>query len=256
MSAYRVAIDQTTVTIDRRAKYFRNLIVAVVLVSLGSMVWAVFARSILPISSFLLLFPVCGLFFFLDCKLLIEWRSLLLEGWARGELDFSAFLPAVGAIPMLPKNTLQSMLATLPSAGDILTEQRVSPSTREAVAIVVTIIHACHSDIVAFKAAALAIIAVSAILAVTLRMWQPFIAIIPLAVMPLLQYWLRCSRLKGARKRTLAAQRLSEFNIEKYSELVANLHWEPFSTSTKDEFIKVLQMPGRLGKGYGALSGP
>lgn len=238
MSAYWVAIDRTTGTIDRRAKYFRNLIVVVVLVSLGSISWAIFARSILPLSSFLLLFPACGLFFFLDGMLLIEWRSLLLEGWARGELDFSAFLPAVGAIPTLPKNTLQSMLATLPSAGDLLTEQKVSPNTREAVAVVVTTIHACRSDIVAFRAAAFVIVAVSAILAATLRMWQPLCVIMLLATMPLLLYWSRCWRLKGARERTLTVQRLPEFNMEKYSELVANLHWEPFSTSTKDEFIK------------------
>lgn len=115
------------------------------------------------------------------------------------------------------------MLATLPSAGDILTERKVSSSTRKAVAIVVMTIHACRCDIVAFETITFAIIAVSAILAVTLWMWQPFIAIFPLAAIPLLQYWSRHWRLKDARKRTLVTQRLPEFNVEKYKELVANL---------------------------------
>ena len=41
MSAYRIAIDQTTKTIDSRARYFRNLVVAVVVLTLGSIGGAV-----------------------------------------------------------------------------------------------------------------------------------------------------------------------------------------------------------------------
>lgn len=241
MSAYRVAIDLTTRTIDSRAKYFRNLIVAVVLVSLGSIGWAMFAWVISPLSGVFLLFSVCGLYFFIDGKLLNDWRSKLLEGWVRGELDFRAFRQAVDAIPTLPKNTLQGMIETLPPAGDLLIEQGISPSTREAIAAVVTTIHACRSDAVAFKAAAFAIVGVSAILAATLKMWQPFFAIAVLTAMPLLRKWARLWRLRHSRERMLAVQQQIDFNAEKYVELVACLYWEPFLASEKNEFLKTVR---------------
>ena len=49
MSACRLAIDQTTSPIDRRAKYYLNLIVAVVVVNLGSLGWAVLAWAWRPL---------------------------------------------------------------------------------------------------------------------------------------------------------------------------------------------------------------
>jgi len=124
VSAYQTAINLTTLTIDRRANNYRNLVVAVVLVSLGSIGWAIFAPSLSALSGFFLLLPVCGLYLFIDGKLLNDWRSRLLEGWVRGEIDFQAFCQAVDAIPTLPKSTLQGMIATLPSAGDLLHRAR------------------------------------------------------------------------------------------------------------------------------------
>ncbi len=134
MSAYRIAIDQTTKMIDNRARYFRNLVVAVVVLTLGSLGWAAVTWTFLPLSGLLLLLPLCGRFFFLDAKLLNDWRSQLLDAWVKNDIEFRGFCDAVSAIPTLPKNTIQSMLATLPSAGDLAAEQRISSSTREATA--------------------------------------------------------------------------------------------------------------------------
>jgi len=157
VSTYRIAIDLTTETIDKRAKYLRNLIIGVVLVSLVAFGWALVSRMLFPLSFLLLLFPLCGLFYFLDAKLLAEWRCGLFSSWTTGEIDFGALNAAVRAVPTLPKDTLGSMLDTLPSAGDLLTEHQVSSPTREAVAAVVMTIYACRSDAVAFKAAGYAI---------------------------------------------------------------------------------------------------
>src|SRR5215471_15321706 len=158
MSAYKVAIDQTTRAIDRRATCYRNLIVAVVLISLVSLDWAVFTWTISPLAGFFLLIPTCGGSFWFDARLVNAWRSHLFAQWVQKNIDFCAFCHAVGAIPTLPQNTLQSMLATLPSPEDIALEQRLSPSTRHAIATVVTVIHACHSDALALKVAGYAIV--------------------------------------------------------------------------------------------------
>ena len=125
MFSYRAAIDQTTQTIDRRAKPFRNLIVAVTFVGLGSILWAGIAWSWLPLAGIFLLVPFCGLYLFVDGKLLNQWRHELFAHWEKGELDFRALYDAVTAISTLPKNTVESMLETLPSAGDLVTEQSI-----------------------------------------------------------------------------------------------------------------------------------
>jgi hypothetical protein len=102
------------------------------------------AWALSPLAGFFLLLPISSVCV-LDSRLLNDWRLQLLEGWARGELDFRSFRAAVEAVPTLPKDTLQSMLATLPSAGSFITEQGISSSTRNAIAAVVTAIHACRS---------------------------------------------------------------------------------------------------------------
>ncbi len=223
MSPYRIAIDWTTGTIDQRAKYFRNLIIVVVAIIFLSIIWAAFIRSDAPLAGFLLLLPTCGFFFVLDSKLLDDWQSRLLEAWVKKDIDFRALYEALNAIPKLPKETLRSMLATLPSAGDLPAEQRISSSTREAVAAAVTDIHACQSDTVALKAAATAIVSTSVILAMALRMWQPLLGNLAVFVLPILKAWLNRKRMGEVKKRTLAARAKPDFSNEKYEQLVKSL---------------------------------
>jgi len=237
VSAYRVAIDQTIRVINSRATSFRNLVVAVVLVSLSSMIWALVTWTLTPLVGFLLLLPLCGLFFFLDSRLLNTWQSQLFAGWARGELDFQGFRAAVEAIPTLPKDTLQGMLGTLPSAGDLITEQRLSPSTRDAIATVVTAIHACYSDALALKVVGYTIVGGSLIVAVVLRTRQPLLGIAIITLFPLVQKRLRRWRLTRSRERTLAAPQQPDFDYKKFVELVACLPWEPISASEREAFL-------------------
>jgi len=184
-----------------------------------------------------LLIPACGLFFFFDQKLLNDWRSTLFDAWVKKDIDFSSFCEAVSANPILPKNTLQSMLATLPSVGDLMIELRISVSTRESIAAVVTAINACRSDAIALKVAGYAIVGGSLLIAAALEMWQPLLGIVAIAPLILLPKRLRLWRLKSVRERMLAAQRQLDFDHKKWAELVACLAWKPISTSEKEAFL-------------------
>lgn len=240
MSSYRVAIDQTTQTIDRRAKHFRNLIVAVTIVGLGSILWAGIAWSWLPLVGIFLLVPFCGLYLFIDEKLLSQWRHELFAGWEKGEIDFRALYDAVIAISTLPKNTVESMLEMLPSAGDLVTEQSISPSTREAIAAVVTTIYACRSDHIAFKAAGYTITGGVLIVAMTLWMWQPLLGVFTVSLVLLLRRWVKTRRLKSARERIITAQQEPDFHLEKFLEIVREIHWTPISASEKKTILATL----------------
>jgi hypothetical protein len=237
VSAYSVAIDQTTKTIDSRARHFRNLVVTVVSVGLGSIGWAAVTWTFSPLAGLLLLFPACGLFFFLDAKLLNDWRSHLLDAWVEKDIDFGAFCDAISAITTLPKGTLQSMLATLPSAGDFVEEQRISSSTREAAAALTNTVHAGESDLMALKAAAFAVATGSLILAVILWMWQPILGITLLALFPFMQNSLRRWRLRVLGERTVAARAKPDFSNAKYDELVANLPGHPIAPAARPVLV-------------------
>src|SRR5690349_2787902 len=129
MSAYRVGIELTMRTIERRARYYRNQVIAVALLILVDAGWALAARSVLPLLAILLLVPICGLFLGADHRALNDWRSALLEAWSRRDLDFTAFRDAIRAHPALPPDTAEAMLATLPIVGDLAAEHRISAPT-------------------------------------------------------------------------------------------------------------------------------
>jgi hypothetical protein len=223
MSPYRTAIDLTTQTIDKRAKYYRNLVVTVVFATLASIGWALVSWSLSPLSGLFLLFPICGLFFFIDARLLNEWRSQLFQHWAKKEIDFSSFCDAINAISILPKETLQAMLATLPVTGDIIAEQTITSSTRAAVASSIEVNHVNQSDAIAFKVSGFAIVVVSLILALALCIWQPLLGVAVVLILPLLQGWTRRWRQNKSLERVLSAQQQPDFNQEKYSQLVDEL---------------------------------
>jgi hypothetical protein len=202
------------------------------------MIWALVTWTLSPLAGFFLLLPICGLFFFLDYRLLNDWQLQLFEGWTRGELDFRSFRAAIEAVPTLPKDTLQSMLATLPTASDLITEQGISSSTRTAIAAVAMSIQRCHSDAVALKVVCYAIVGGSLIVAVAFWIWQPLLGIAGITSFPLLRQWVRRWRLRLLRGRTLATQHQPDFDYKKFAEMVTSFPWEPLSTSEKAAFLE------------------
>ena len=223
MVNYKFAIDQTTKAIDDRARRFRNLIITVVVLALSSIVWAAVTRTFSPLSTLLFLFPICGYFFVLDGNLLSAWRTRLFDAWIRKEIDFRAFFQAVNSIPKLPTATLEGMLATLPRAHDLVSEQRIASSTREAVAAAIASMDHRQSDVMRLKVAAAAIVSCSAFVAVVWRTWAPLSGGFVVIVLPILGEWLKHRRNEALGKELSAARSKPDFSNEKYEELVASL---------------------------------
>ncbi len=234
MTPYKVAINDTIQMIESRARTYRNLVVVVTLMSLGILVWASISRTVRPLSCFALLVPACGLFFVLDARAVSAWRSRLLDGWSSGEIDFGGFRGAVNANVLLPKGTLQSMLETLPSTGDLLAERRTSSPTRRMVAAAVTTVHACRSDTTSCLTAGSAIAASLLVASALLRNPQLLLGIAAIAALPVVQKWIKQWRMKNLRARLMAASRSTEFEKEKYQALIATYDWRPISTSNRD----------------------
>jgi hypothetical protein len=230
MPAYKNAIDLTMDTIARRAKSYRNLVVAVVLIGFCSIAVAVATWSFAPLAGFVLLFPVCCLFFFLDDRQVERWRSRLLADWTKGEIEFRYLREAVEANPRLPKNTLQGMLETLPGERGDDAEREMSAPTREAISGLVTIVHRCRADLIALRTVAYAIVAGSLLVAATLAEWRPLAGLVVFVAILPVQIGLKRWRYRVAGKLFRNAQEKSDFNDERYQAFAARWLGEPGSS--------------------------
>jgi hypothetical protein len=190
MSPYRMALDLTAHTIHRRIRYFRNLIVAVVIVGIVAIVWALLARSAAGLVEAAVLVPLCGLFFVADYRALDAWRTELLASWVAWDIDFAALSAAIRANPSLPRHTTEGMLATLPTVGDLAEEQQMATSTREAIAAEVISRYRSASDAMVLKTAASALVACALIGAVVMRGWTPLWVLLGLTFLPIAGSWL------------------------------------------------------------------
>jgi hypothetical protein len=220
-STYRNAIDLTRHALERRSRYFRNQVVLVVIVSVGAVVWALVARSFSPLVSTLLVVPLCGSFFFADGRVIEDWQSDLLEMWARRELDLAALREAIRANPALPRETTEGMLATLPDTGELFPEQRMSTPTRRAIAAAALAFHRVRLDAIVAKTLVSALIAGALIAAVTIRRWEPLVALASPALLPGIATWRSRRHFKDSEGEVAACRTQPDFSEPEFVRLVA-----------------------------------
>ena len=123
-SALSEAIDLTRATFEERGRLYRNLVVAVSLVSLASILTAILSWRGLPLAGLILLLPLTGAFLYLDMRRVSRWRELILGMSRMRGLDLALFPKTVRLLKDLPQESLQSLLATLPAESS-------GPSTEE-----------------------------------------------------------------------------------------------------------------------------
>ena len=221
MSAYRTAIERTTRVIERRARYYRNLVVAVVLIGVASVAWALAARTLSGLAGVLFLVPACGLFFFADARLLNQWRSGVLASWASGELDLAAFRSAMRAHPGLPQETRDAMLGTLPSTAELLEEQRILPPTRQAAVAASLMVHGGRADSLLLNTVTTGVAVSALVAALWMRTWTPLVGLAVLGLWPPLASWMRRRRLAAREAELAACRRRPGFSEADYARLLA-----------------------------------
>lgn len=183
--AYRVGIERTVKAIERRARYYRNQVVAVALGIIAPVGWALGAGSASPLLALALLVPICGLFLAADHRILDDWRTDLFKAWARRDLDFTAFGDAIRANPALPRETAEAMLATLPIPRELASEQLMSTPTRRAIAAGLIARYGSHADAIGLKTATAGIAGCALLGAFALRRWEPLVSLAGLVLVPI-----------------------------------------------------------------------
>ena len=170
-----------------------------------------------------MLVPACGLFFYADSRVLNVWRSELLRPWVACELDFAALGEAIRANPALPKATAEGMLASLPSAGDLVTEQKVLTPTRRAIAAATLALHADRADALLLKAATSGLLVATAVAAIWTRAWVPLIVLLILVPLPIARVWMRRRREARCEVKIASCRAQPGFNEAEYTQIRAAL---------------------------------
>ena len=117
------AIDMTLRTIEDRTKLYRNLVVAVNIVSMVSIVLAALLRQWLVLAGLIMLVPLTGGFLFFDNHLVLRWRGVILESARLRGLDVTSFLKTISGFRHIPPNSLKAMLSTLPASLEATPQQ-------------------------------------------------------------------------------------------------------------------------------------
>ena len=192
---YRAIIQLTTQSIQHRARQYRNLVIAVVIVGGACACGALLSRSLVPLVGLTLLLPICGGFLAVDAMVVERWRSVVLRDWTARSIDITALRAAIRANPVLPRMTTEGMLTTLPVFRDLVEEQRLSHPSREALAAGLVSTWRAASDSIALKTAASSLAALVLITAVASRSWTPVWGLVALAALPMVRGWLLRRRL-------------------------------------------------------------
>jgi hypothetical protein len=234
VSDYRLLLDSTSNVLAARARGFRNLVVGYVGIGGVSVGGAITLLNLRPLSGLLLLMPAYGLFLWRDSSILDGWRGQLGEAWAARRIDFAAFRHAVNANPVLPPGTVQAMLATLPEAGDLKSEQAVEAGTRQAVVSALRARDDAYTSALAGRAAAHAIVAAVVTASIVLRAWAPLL-VLGIALVP----WLGCHvychrRLAQAIRKVRGLRERSDFDSERYRTILGSLDWQGLPGRDRD----------------------
>ncbi len=170
----------------------------------------------------LLLIPVYNLFLISDSSKLKHWRAQVIAAWESKEIDISALSQAIKANKALPPSTIDGMLESLPQAGELVAEQSISKSTRQAIAAAISERERFYRQKIICKTMYSLIITNSLIIAATTNSWKPLILFAAIPV-----FMLICAYLKRKRSNTLKAKLLNfegktRFDREKYDEVLKN----------------------------------
>lgn len=237
MSAYRNAIDFTTATINKRAKLYRNLIIAVSFAGIAFIAFAVISWSLIPLVGIIFLVPCCGMYLWLDGNLLNQWRYKLLKDWNIGEIDFRALRDAIAGISILPKNTVESMMAMLPYAGDLVAEQGIHPSTRNAIALLINMIHTCRTDQLFFKTVGYTVVGSLILVSAVFWVWQPLLGVVIIIPMQIFIKWIRAHRINATTGRLVAAKQQSDVDLDQLNEIIFEMDCAPISDADMKSLI-------------------
>jgi hypothetical protein len=180
-SIFREALRTTLSALEGRARLYRNVVVVVSLVAVGSIVFAAVLRRWDALLGLLLLAPLSGMWMYLDTRRVRCWQAAILEMWRARGLSLTHFNQTIGSFRYVPGASLDGMLATLPRKTGDFDPERASGAEKEMVTAGLEAVARRHERATSFASAAFLMAAILLGAAVELRS----VAVLGLAAVPL-----------------------------------------------------------------------
>ncbi len=189
--------------------------------------------SFWPLSLVLFLVPAYSIFLVCDNSKLNRWRTQVGDAWNSKSIDLSALRQAITANKVLPQQILQGMLEELPDAGDLVTEQSVSVSTRKAISDALIARDSNVRSKLLCRAILHTIIVATIVSAVFAKAW---ILLSALAVAPMVLIvcnWLDRRKISEAIDKVSNYRKSNDFNLATYIEILETVNWQGISSRDK-----------------------
>jgi hypothetical protein len=222
-SGLKTAMQLTTGTIDRRAALFRNLVIGVVAMTVIPALWAVIQLSWMPLIGFLGIVPLCVAFLCLDIKKIDQWQVKILAAWRQGELDLDLFGQTMTTLRTLPADTLNGMLATLPTQAVSEFGKTISDDIKSIVSWSMKTINQCQFYRTAAIGMAVSLGLAALVTALILWNWYPFVVFIGSIFCIAISKWLQCFRLSRLEKTISDLENRPDQEI--LAEIMTQLDW-------------------------------
>lgn len=110
---FQAAIDLTFRAIQKRGRMYRNLVVAVSILLVGSIFSGVLRRSWRPLWGFTLVIPATAVFLAVDARVVRKWSDEIRRLSKERRMSLQSFSSAMLAQPLIPAATIKGMLAQL-----------------------------------------------------------------------------------------------------------------------------------------------
>jgi hypothetical protein len=230
------AMSLTEHALRLRLKCYRNLVICVLVAAFLTLLWTAIQSSWLPLFGFLLFVPLTGAFLCVDSLLVHRWRQKLLQMWVDEQMDVDIFCETLCIIRVLPEQTLQGMLSTLPTQKKLQISEDVDPLVRMPLAETLQAINACESDRTLLASISITAGLASVALAAVLLSWLPLLGL--LLVIPFFGLGAGINRLRlWCWKRKVLALLQEEPQLKNFVELAARLDWQPIAAKRKTRLL-------------------
>ena len=180
------AIELTKKTLQKRALYYRNLVIIVSLLLVITPISALISLSWQPLIAWLFIPLSYTLFLYTEQKKLADWQLTILTYWQEEQLKLHFLAQSLLHLPIFPENTIQSMVALLPQPKE---SDTLPSESRQAIVCLQKTINHCHRIRNSMLILSMIIIIFSFLLSIILNSFFPLLFIVFMMPLRIIETW-------------------------------------------------------------------
>jgi hypothetical protein len=238
-SPFREAMSFTTQAIEMRMKWFRNLIIGVVVVALSSLILAFIQFSFRPLWGLVLLVPLCGVFLYLDSRIVNLWQERILQMWVQGDLDLTIFYNSMSTIRMFPHRMFQGMLKTLLINNQSIDSRNLNQEVKKSLVHTIQTISRCQNNKIVFFSLAYTFALISMAMAEMLKSWLPLFGLLLVPLLLGMNNWSNSLKLRHLRRHFLEMNRQEKEKFKYFFEAASQLDWGSILEKKKVQLLSI-----------------